>query len=243
MKFFLIRYTKIVFIYLRLHVIFRFFHGLLDNLLHLSLLSKWIATNKSKAPNDFPSKWDYQKRYPLYEALLEKENLLTTPISYLEFGVASGQSFKWYLSKNSHPDSRFYGFDTFTGLPEDFGAYKKGTFNANNQTPEINDSRGSFYAGLFQQTLPGFLKTFQNDKRKIVMLDADLYSATLFTLASLAPFFEVGDLIFFDEFSVPTQEFKALHEFQIAFPHIQLEFVGASNNFYFTAFRVGKVGI
>ena len=31
-------------------------------------------------------------------------------------------------------------------------------------------------------------------------MDADLYSATLFTLTSFAPFLKKGDIILFDEF-------------------------------------------
>lgn len=238
MKLFLIRYTKIFFIRFQLHRVFNFFSGILSNLYYLSKLSLWINRNKQNAYHDFPSKWDYQKRYPLYQKVLEAENLIHEPINYLEFGVANGQSFRWFLSINKNETSAFWGFDTFTGLPEDFGVYKKGMFNTNNKVPEISDNRGHFLQGLFQQTLPPFLKTFKDDKRKVIMLDADLYSATLFTLASLSPLLNKGDIIFFDEFSVPTQEFKAFHEFQHAYPQINLQFIGAANNFYFTAFKV-----
>lgn len=163
---------------------------------------------------------------------------MTDAINYLEFGVAQGQSFRWFLEMNKNPKSLFWGFDTFTGLPEDFGVYKKGMFNNNNEVPEINDTRGKFLQGLFQQTLPSFLNSLENDKRKVIMLDADLYSATLYVLTSISPYLKKGDIIFFDEFSVPTQEFKAYNEFLIAYPHINLHLIGAANNFYFTAFKV-----
>lgn len=69
------------------------------------------------------------------------------------------------------------------------------------------------------------------------MLDADLYSATLYVLTSLAPFLQKGDIIFFDEFAVPTHEFKAYYEFVQAFyPNIEL--IAAANNYYFAAFKV-----
>jgi hypothetical protein len=238
MKLFFIRYFKIIFVFLQLHRVFNFFSGIFANLFYLSKFSAWVLKNKKTAPNDFPSKWDYQKRYPLYQQILEKENLTSVAINYLEFGVAAGKSFGWFLDINKNPGSNFRGFDTFTGLPEDFGVYKKGMFNTNNQVPEINDQRGAFLQGLFQQTLPGFLKSFNNDKPKIIMLDADLYSATLFVLTSFASILNKGDIIFFDEFSVPTQEFKAYYEFQLAYPHINLQLVGAANNFYFSAFKV-----
>jgi O-methyltransferase len=237
MKLSLIRYTKIAFVYLRLHVIFNLFSGILSNLFYLSKFSLWVSKNRKVAYNDFPSKWDYNKRYAFYTWVIKNEFLSNTAINYLEFGVADGHSFRWFVQQNAHPESRFYGFDTFTGLPEDFGVYKKGVFNTNNQVPKIDDVRVKFYQGLFQQTVPGFLPELNNTKINVVMMDADLYSATLYVLATIAPFLKKGDIIFFDEFAVPTHEFKALYDFLQAFM-LNIELVGAANNYYFTAFKV-----
>ncbi len=49
----------------------------------------------------FPTKWDYNKRYPLYEFVIKKEGL-DAAINYLEFGVASGQSFNWWMTQNTN---------------------------------------------------------------------------------------------------------------------------------------------
>lgn len=173
----------------------------------------------------------------MYKWVLEKENLNQSPVNYLEFGVASGQSFRWFLSQVTSPESRFYGFDTFTGLPEDFGVYKKGMFNNNTHPPQIEDKRGKFYQGLFQQTLPGFLKELNNNNRKIIMMDADLYSATLYVLTSISPFLKKDDIIFFDEFAVPTHEFKAFHDF-VQSHYTNMKLIAAANNYYFVAFKV-----
>ena len=237
MKLFLIRYTKIAFTFLRLDVLFNFLSGIFLNLVYLTKFSRWASKHKKIEYNDFPCKWDYQKRYPLYEWVMNREALLSSKINYLEFGVAQGQSIRWFVSQNTNPESRFSGFDTFTGLPEDFGAYKKGTFNSNNEVPDIRDSRVKFYQGLFQQTLPGFLKTMEPGARNVIMLDADLYSSTLYVLASLAPFLKKNDIIFFDEFAVPTHEFKAFVDFTQAY-YVNLALIGAANNYYFAAFKV-----
>ena len=235
MKFKIIRLIKKTFIRLRLHLLFSWLNGFLLQLLWMNKLSKWANDHKKVGLNDFPSKWDYEKRYDLYNYLIEEEGL-NSAINYLEFGVASGQSFNWWLSKNDNNESRFYGFDTFTGLPEDFGPYKKGTFNTNS-TPDIKDSRGRFFQGLFQQTLPEFLTTFDNTKKTVVMMDADLYTATFFTLSGFAPFLKKNDIILFDEFVVPTHEFMAYQQFVDCY-YFDLELIGAASNFYFAAFKV-----
>ena len=173
----------------------------------------------------------------MYQWVLGNEGLLEKPILYLEFGVASGESFKWFLSRNRHPSSRFHGFDTFTGLPEDFGHYKKGTFGSNNEVPQVNDSRASFHQGLFQQTLPGFVGKIDAAAAKLVMIDADLYSSTLFVLTTLAPYLRAGDIILFDEFAVPTHEFRAFLDFTSSY-YRELELIAAANHYYFTAFVV-----
>lgn len=236
MKITLIRFLKSTFIRLRLHVIFGWLTPALEQLLWMTRLSKWANENKNIPMNDFPAKWDYQKRFELYQHIIEKEGL-RQPINYLEFGVASGASFNWWMTQNEHPDARFYGFDTFTGLPEDFGPYKKGAFHNGDSLPTIKDARGQFFQGLFQQTLPGFLKTFNNQNKTVLMLDADLFSATLYTLSSLAPFLKKDDIILFDEFVVPTHEFMAYTHFMNSF-YFQLEPIGAANNYYFVAFKV-----
>lgn len=238
MKLFIIRYTKIIFAFLKLHLVFNLFSSLFLNLFYLTKFSLWISRNNKIAFNDFPSGWDYEKRYRLYSWVLEQEKLLSVPINYIEFGVATGQSFQWFMEQNKHSESNFYGFDTFTGLPEDWGTFKKGAFDNGNKVPDISDARGKFYQGLFQQTVPVFLQEFKKEKRNVIMLDADLYSATLYALASMAPFLKKGDIIFFDEFAVPTHEFKAFTDFTQSF-YLELTLVGAANNYYFTAFKVG----
>ncbi len=235
MKFAIIRFLKSTFIRLRLHVLFGPFTGAFLQLAYMTKLSKWVAQNPEIPHNDFYSKWDYTKRFALYKTVISQEQLIA-PVNYLEFGVADGYSFDWWMTQNVHEDSRFYGFDTFTGLPEDFGPYKKGTFNSG-QLPVIRDGRGKFYQGLFQQTLPGFLKHFDNTQKTVLMLDADLYTATLFTLASLAPYLKKDDIILFDEFVVPTHEFRAYSDFIDAY-YFKMEPIAVANNYYFAAFKV-----
>ncbi len=237
MKLFFIRYIKIAFTYLQLHRFFNLFSGFYLNLFYLTKFSAWVSKNRKIEYNDFPSKWDYWKRNSLYKWVLEKEKLANAAFNYLEFGVAHGESFLWFLEQNDHPESCFYGFDTFTGLPEDWGPYKKGGFNNNRKPPELNDTRGKFYQGLFQQTLPVFLQELNNTRKNIIMMDADLYSATIYVLTTFAPFLKKGDIIFFDEFSVPTHEFKAYTDFVQSY-YINLELIAATNNYYFVAFKV-----
>ena len=236
MKLFFIRLIKSWFIKLQLHHVFQPFVTGLLNLAYLTRLSKWASENKHVEYNDFLSKWDYSKRDGMYEWVIDKENL-RQPITYIEFGVAAGHSFKWWLKQNTSAESMFVGFDTFDGLPEDWGPFKKGSFSNNNEIPTVNDSRAQFYKGLFQQTLPQFIKDFDNSKRNVIMLDADLYSSTLYALSLLAPYLKKEDIVFFDEFVVPTHEFKAYHDF-ISSHYVNLKLVAAANNYYFVAFKV-----
>ncbi len=109
--------------------------------------------------------------------------------------------------------------------------------NNGNEVLNTADKRAFFYQGLFQQTLPGFLKRFVNNKLTVIHMDADLYSSTLFTLTSLAPFLKKGDIILFDEFCVPTHEFLAFKNFTESY-YINLKTIAASNNYLFAAFEV-----
>lgn len=200
---------------------------------HLSELSRWIRQQKDIQFTDFPtSKFEYEKRYKLHQFVIDSQRL--DEIDYLEFGVAAGSSFKWWVEKITNANSRFYGFDTFTGLPEDWGPFKKGAMSNGNKPPEIKGSRHQFYQGVFQKTLFDFLKSYQSNKRKVIHLDADLYSATLFVLTSITPYLNKGDILLFDEFNVPLHEYKAFKEWSESF-YIDYRVLGEVNNFYQTA--------
>ncbi len=177
--------------------------------------SRWCKTHPTpKASNGK----DGKGRSWLYQSVIDQETLNKEPIHYLEFGVYRGDSMRLWLSGISHPDSRFVGFDTFTGLPERWRPTEQaGHFNANGRTPDINDPRCSFEVGLFQDTLPAFVARTDLSGRLVVNLDADMFTSTLFVLSTLAPFLKSQDLIFFDEFSCPLDEFRAFEEFVRSF--------------------------
>jgi O-methyltransferase len=204
----------------------------------LSRLSLWVSNQKNVPYSDFYSaRFNYAKRYDLYSYIIESESI-NGPVDYLEFGVAGGLSFRWWSEYLKDPGSRLFGFDTFTGLPEDWGDFKKGDMSNQNAPPDIGDSRCSFYQGLFQQTLPEFLKSYSPGRRKIIHMDADLYTSTLFVLTSISPYLRRNDLIIFDEFNVPMHEFKAFSEWTKSF-YIKYSVIGAVNNFYQVAVKIG----
>ncbi len=141
-------------------------------------------------------------------------------IQYLEFGVFRGESIlKWAEEYNRHSASRFAGFDTFTGLPEDWTkSHPTGTFNVGGRPPTTADTRVSFVSGLFQDTLETFLDNqFVPSVPTVIHIDCDLYSATLFVLASLHRVLEPGTCVIFDDFYSMNHEFRAFLDFCRAF--------------------------
>jgi hypothetical protein len=207
-----------------------------------NMLTSWVHKNKKAKTllmNDFyRTTRNYDDRLKSFTAIVDRYNFSDTPISYLEFGVASGHSFKWWLQHTKNADSRYYGFDTFEGLPENWGMFAKGEMAS--PIPEVNDSRASFIKGIFQDTLNDFLDENGKrlkDTRLVIHMDADLYSATLFALSQLFPYIKKGDIIMFDEFNVYDHEFLAFKYFTECF-YVNLQPVSACNNFYHAAFEV-----
>jgi O-methyltransferase len=221
----------------KMHGILGPFENFMINMGNLSRLSRWRKQNSQLKYNDFYlPKWDYMKRFSLYEFLI-KEEKLDQPVNYLEFGVAAGRSFKWWVENNKNAESRFFGFDTFTGLPEDWNVFKAGAMSTGGIVPDVKDDRALFVKGMFQDSLPSFLKTFEDNKRKIIHLDADLYSSTLYVLTMFHPLLKKGDVILFDEFAVPQSEFLAFSNFVQAY-RFEYEVIAAANNYMFVAMKV-----
>jgi O-methyltransferase len=135
-------------------------------------------------------------------------------VLYLEFGVFRGESMRYWSRELKHPQANLHGFDSFEGLPEDFdldGPYNKGTFNVDGTIPDINDSRVKFFKGWFDQTVPNY--TIPEHDVLILMMDADLYSSTIYVLDYFRDIIKPGAFIFFDEMSRTDHEPKAFDEF------------------------------
>jgi O-methyltransferase len=206
-------------------------------------MTAWVSRNRKQFESSdfFRPRRNYGDRMKGFQKVLEKYNLQSdTAIIYLEFGVASALSFTWWLTNSKNKDSRFYGFDTFEGLPEDWGFfYKKGAMS--HGVTQLDDNRHQFIKGLFQDTLTNFIEEnvveLKSEKRKIIHMDADLFSSTLFVLSQLYPYLHKGDVIIFDEFNVPSHEYYAFEIFTKTF-YVNLKPISGINNFYQSIFVV-----
>lgn len=136
-------------------------------------------------------------------------------VLYLEFGVASGNSMRYWSALLKNPASRLHGFDTFNGLPQDWHpGGEKGAYSTNGHSPEINDPRVRFFIGLFEDTLPQHVPPVDYEVL-VINIDCDLYPSAAFVLNSLNPYIRSGTFLYFDEFAFDN-ELRAFHEFQAA---------------------------
>src|SRR5690606_6901448 len=159
MKFKLVALLKDFLLFSRLLLLLGFLYRSLKFLVNIIGVSKWIKKHHGEFSfNDFyRGKRKYSDREQLYQHVITTKQLAEQEIHYLEFGVWGGNSFRWWLNHNNHPKSKFFGFDTFEGLPENWFLLRKGELNAG--MPELSDARGQFIKGLFQHTFWDFLQT------------------------------------------------------------------------------------
>jgi Macrocin-O-methyltransferase (TylF) len=178
----------------------------------------WEARLKATA-KEFPSAVEVGSREELCRYL--NETVLDggkRPIDYLEFGVFEGASIRFWLAANQNPGSRFIGFDSFEGLPEDWHSDKrKGAFSTGGKTPQIADPRVSFVAGWFQKSMRGFMASFHPQGQLVIHIDCDLYSSTLYCLTTLDWIVSSGTLIVLDDFFDALHVYRALSDYCSAY--------------------------
>ena len=210
----------------------------LEKLVGWIRFSRWCTTSGRPAGKfrAFPNLTG-ESREHLYEEIVQKEGLENEIVDFIEFGVFRGESIRRWCQLLHHSETRLVGFDTFTGLPERWLANPAGTFSTDGKPPAIEDTRCSFQVGLFHDTVPRFLNGFHRRKRLVLHLDADLYRSTRYALHAMGPLLQPGDLLFFDEFSSPADEFRAFEEFLEAFP-FHHEVLGAVKNFTHVCIRL-----
>jgi O-methyltransferase len=180
----------------------------------LNWSSRWNALVRQSA--GCPS---FPRREKMYEYLNRSSfDDGRLAIDFFEFGVHTGGSLRAWCKIHASSESRFFGFDSFQGLPEQWNDdAPAGTYSADGKIPQVDDPRVEFIAGWFQETLPAFLKAYEPRNRLVIHNDSDLYSSTLYCLTMMNSFISPGTLVVFDEFYDPIHEYRALCDYSAAY--------------------------
>jgi len=135
---------------------------------------------------------------------------------YFEFGIYRGYTL-WYAQRAARraglSDMRFYGFDSFEGLPEIEGNDRKAALFISGDyrctLPEVERlltlhgydlDRGRLVPGYFDKSLTPALKSGEGmEKAALVMVDCDLYQSTVPCLAFIADLLQDGTVMLFDD--------------------------------------------
>jgi predicted O-methyltransferase YrrM len=137
------------------------------------------------------------ERHPHNFSLIESAlKRVTFDGLYLEFGVFRGNSIN-RIAKMV-PERTIYGFDSFSGLPEDWMDAPKGSFAV--PGPPAKEENVEFVIGWFDSTLPGFCHSKGETPVAFVHIDCDLYSSTQTIFAQLKSKIVPGTVIVFDEY-------------------------------------------
>jgi glycosyltransferase involved in cell wall biosynthesis len=170
------------------------------------------------------------------------------PGDYYEFGLWRGHSF-WHAQQAARglglSSMRFWGFDSFAGLPEaegneepppghdaTRGGVKKGAFSCSKDQVITNLTnfgvdwaRTTLIEGWYDQSLTPTLKQSLGLRPvAVALVDCDLYVSTVPVLAFLADLLQEGSILLFDDWNLfgasdAMGERKALREFLEAHPN------------------------
>ncbi len=126
---------------------------------------------------------------------IKELKLQQEPASILEFGVYKGNSSR--ILAGLYPQSQIYGFDTFSGLPED--GRKDWNVDFRVSALPIAPTNVEFVVGRFEDTLAPFLKRPGLTPIQLIHIDCDIFSSAHCVLDTLGSRIAEGTVIVFDE--------------------------------------------
>jgi hypothetical protein len=142
----------------------------------------------------------------------------TKSYSMLEFGVATGASFRTLLHFRDVCLRKYklttpvfaVGFDTFDGMPaaregDESLIWKAGDLPSNLaevQRSLVHFSNFRLVKGLFSDTLPNEIEALRSAPPIFVSIDCDYYSSTMDVLSVVLPLMPNGALLYFDDVNV-----------------------------------------
>jgi Tfp pilus assembly protein PilF len=131
----------------------------------------------------------------------------------LEFGVYHGKTIRMIASY--FPNDPVHGFDTFSGIPEDWHYTPRNSYSTHGTLPQA-PANVEYHVGLFSETLPGFLEAHPGQPISFMNIDCDLYSSTKDVFDAVSDRVVPGTIIVFDEYVMnphwEQDEYKAFQE-------------------------------
>ncbi len=177
---------------------------------HVEMIVNYMKLGRWMRDNGFEAKRRLPHREAVFDTVINE--VREQQVLYLEFGVFEGASMRYWSESLGHPDAVLRGFDSFEGLPEHWGfGFEKGRFDRGGSPPVLADDRVEFIKGWFEETLPGF--AVPPHEVLVIVMDADLYSSTIYVLRQLEKTIGPGTYIYFDDMSRPDHEPRAFEEF------------------------------
>jgi hypothetical protein len=186
----------------------------------------------------------YNRKEQILYTCLEYADLAVVKGDYLEFGVWKGGSITaaYHLSRcfQSLSQMRFYGFDSFQGIPsltvnkKEARDFLPGSFSAeleevrdNLKRAGVNMTRVELVSGWYKDTLTKKTReALPLRNAAVVNVDCDVYESTVQVLAFIEPYLADGSIVIFDDWYcfANREEFgeqKAFKEWLKKNPHLK----------------------
>ena len=150
-------------------------------------------------------------RQSQFDAVFKHVICESIPGDYLEFGVFRGSSMAlaYKCATRGHLEKmRFFGFDSFEGLPDsEGGVFEKGTMVCSQKQflkliaqYGIDTTRVTTVKGWYKESLTAQLRqTHALTQAAVVNIDCDLYESTKIVLDFIADLLKPGSILIFDD--------------------------------------------
>jgi tetratricopeptide (TPR) repeat protein len=146
---------------------------------------------------------------------LALQSITLTDGLILEFGVYHGKTIRMIAAHFTPDQQPVHGFDTFSGIPEDWHNTPRGAYSTHGSLPHAPD-HVQYHIGTFEETLPTFLEAHPGEHIRFMNIDCDLYSSTKDVLDAVHDRVVRGTIIVFDEYVLnphwKEDEYRAFQE-------------------------------
>jgi hypothetical protein len=189
--------------------------GIRDKTIHSILWNEAINDSAHYVKDFLPEVLLFDNKQSLWDYTIKKIEVLSS-CDILEFGCYKATSINYFANKL--PNNKFYGFDSFQGLPSDwFGQnIPMGTFDLKLNLPRVSKNV-ELIPGWFDESLPKFFEKNPELNTSFLHIDSDTYESACTVLIHARDHLKPGVFILFDEYlSYPNWEngeFLAWQEF------------------------------